>query len=52
MRFPVQLEKTQLIQADVGNKTVTRLGSGWRSAEPSDDARRDCSLTCYFMKPS
>jgi len=44
MRFPVQLEKTQLIQADVGNKTVTRLGSGWRSAEPSDDARRDCSL--------
>jgi hypothetical protein len=34
----VQLEKTQLIQADVGDKTVTRLGSGWRSAEPSDDA--------------
>jgi hypothetical protein len=22
----------------VGDKTVTRLGSGWRSAEPSDDA--------------
>jgi hypothetical protein len=36
----------------VGNKTVTSSAAAGEVPSPATTPRRDCSLTCYFTKPS
>jgi hypothetical protein len=36
----------------VGNKTVTGSAPAGEVPSPATIPRRDCSLMCYFMKPS